>query len=74
MSCCITSTVSVSSTLSYPTVTGTATGKPSVSAALAAVEKYDGRRGKWGVKATTENGVTTYSLVWKPTALMIIIR
>lgn len=56
------------------TVTGTATGKPSVSAALAAVERYNGRQGKWGVKATTADGVTTYSLVWKPAGLMIIIR
>lgn len=58
----------------FLTVTGTATGKPSVSAALAAVERYDGKRGKWGVRATTENGVTTYSLVWKPTGLIIIVR
>ena len=58
----------------FLTVNGTATGKPSVSAALAAVEKYDGKNGKWGVKATTTNGVTTFSLVWKPTGLMIIIH
>ena len=55
-------------------VTGTATGKPSLSAALAAVTQYNGKRGKWGVRATTENGVTTYSLVWKPTAFVVIIR
>lgn len=58
----------------FLTVTGTATGKPSVSAALAAVEKYDGKSGKWGVKATTENGVTTYSFMWKKSALVIIVR
>lgn len=58
----------------FLTVNGTATGKPSVSAALAAVEKYDGKNGKWGVKATTANGVTTFSLVWKPMAFMVIIR
>lgn len=60
--------------LTVISVSGSVTGKPSVSAALAAVEKYNGKNGKWGVKSTTANGVTTYSLAWNPTAFMVIIR
>ena len=58
----------------FLTVTGTATGKPSLSAALSAVTQHNGKNGKWGVKSTTANGVTTYSLVWMPTGLVVIIH
>ncbi len=59
----------------FLTVNGTATGKPSLSAALAAVSKHNGKHGKWSVNvATAANGVTTYSLGWRPTGLIIIVR
>lgn len=58
----------------FLTVNGTATGKSSLSAALSAVTQHNGKNGKWGVKSATANGVTTYSLVWKPTAFVVIIR
>lgn len=58
----------------FLTVTDTATGKPSLSAALAAVTQYNGKNGKWSVSKSTTDGVTTYSLTWQRSAFMVIIR
>ena len=58
----------------FLTVIGTATGKPSLSAALAAVATRDGQTGRWAIVKATANGETTYSLKWQRPGLIIHVR
>ena len=58
----------------FLTVNGTATGKPSLSAALAAVATRDGQTGRWAIVKATANGETTYSLKWQRPGLIIHVR
>ncbi len=58
----------------FLTVNGTATGKPSLSAALAAVATRDGQTGRWAIVKATANGETTFTLIWQRPGLIIHVR